>query len=477
MPYYNSPLLSAWPAEMRFPVGRPAPVIPPQILKHVKMVDFIGYSANPKTFFRNQVLMRYGSLPKFRSEQDLDDHSRGKSPKKQFNVHSVSLQSGIPSYYQKIEIQYSKFGVEDFDFGFYNKTEFAGLESHIRNSYLNPLLQMLFFIWPFRELVKTHIRASCTKEPCIACELGFLFRMLENSRGVNCQASNLLRAFGLVPQARALGLLEPEHDDPSTIPSFDILIQTSCRFILEQTYQEMGSDSLFSRLLGIPLVTSSKCEQGHEHSRETTPFIIDLVYPKSRQPFVKILQDSINRETVTRGWCSDCEAYQSTTQVKGLARVPNFMCINANISSALELAFWTADNGKPWIPKRIAMTIASGLLEIIDLDNDALDLSLIESKDMSIYDLRAVICEVKTDEKHGHLVSHINVSDDPENSHWCLFNDFSVQHVPDDVCSFKNWKIPCIVQFARKTQETSSLFFLSPVEPDHEILRSAHYLK
>lgn len=90
--------------------------------------------------------------------------------------------------------------MEDFDFGFYNKTEYAGLETDIQNSYCNSLLQMLFFIWPLRELAKTHIRASCFRDPCLTCELGFLFRMLEGANGVNCQASNFLRAFGLIRQ-------------------------------------------------------------------------------------------------------------------------------------------------------------------------------------------------------------------------------------------------------------------------------------
>lgn len=42
MPYYTSPLLSVWPSHLRFPIGRPAPVIPQQIMNNVKMVDFVG---------------------------------------------------------------------------------------------------------------------------------------------------------------------------------------------------------------------------------------------------------------------------------------------------------------------------------------------------------------------------------------------------------------------------------------------------
>jgi len=49
----------------------------------------------------------------------------------------------VPKRYQRVEIKYSKLGVEDFDFRYYNKTNFAGLETHIPNAYCNALLQVV----------------------------------------------------------------------------------------------------------------------------------------------------------------------------------------------------------------------------------------------------------------------------------------------------------------------------------------------
>ena len=42
----------------------------------------------------------------------------------------------------QVTIKYSKLGLEDFDFKYYNKTLFAGLEPHIPNAYCNCMIQV-----------------------------------------------------------------------------------------------------------------------------------------------------------------------------------------------------------------------------------------------------------------------------------------------------------------------------------------------
>ncbi|RUS31626.1 ubiquitin carboxyl-terminal hydrolase-domain-containing protein [Jimgerdemannia flammicorona] len=265
--------------------------------------------------------------------------------------------SAMPKCYRRVEIQYSRFGVDDFDFGyesvdtliFYNKTNYGGLETHIANSYCNALLQVLYFTLLLRYVTKSHIGQPCPKENCLCCELGFLFRMLEDSKGQNCQASNFLKAFSTIPQgawtqskvtksdcvsfetkceiaayrlillyrlfllqlADGLGLFEPETPEPSL--SYSGLIQNFNRFILEQLHQETNTPktnpkmlrsianeddiaineedgevpSLIQQLFGLKTASVSQCSQcGNEAMRMTYPFVVDLVYPKKSIPTV-----------------------------------------------------------------------------------------------------------------------------------------------------------------------------------------------
>jgi len=88
-------------------------------------------------------------------------------------------------------------------FSFYNSTRYSGLETHIANSYTNSILQALHYTLPFRTVAKSHLSTPCPKEHCLLCEAGFLFRMLEDAQGTNCQASNFSRAFAGTSQGES----------------------------------------------------------------------------------------------------------------------------------------------------------------------------------------------------------------------------------------------------------------------------------
>ncbi|KAJ3219092.1 poly(A)-specific ribonuclease [Dinochytrium kinnereticum] len=494
LPYFDRPLLSVWPTYMLSSTGKPAPRIPPDILSQVKLIDFVGYAQNPGTFRRNQAVTNsqrpYKAVdePKFRSEQereslnsrmrslsgnDYQDTSQQADSTDFGSIQGLTFGSNsVPKFYRPVQIKYSKFGIEDFDFGFYNKTVYGGLETDISNSYCNAILQTLFFCQPISKLAKFHIKTDCPKEFCLCCELGFLFRMLEDSQGANCQATNFLRAFANIPQASALGLFDT--DSFNSRASYATLIQSFNRFILEQMHQELGVEkssvslrkdlspedavtSLMQQVIGLRLQNVNRCQCQHEILREVLPFVVDLTYTKATVPgktsssprrevrFCSILHQSINRDAYSKSWCTNCNRHQFTTHHKFLMAPPNILSINVNMQ-AEDSSTYFGDSGKSWIPTRLAIHVEGDELFIEDVSAEGSDLEL-DRKDCTIYELQSSISEIRLEHDKQHLVAFVKPTDSDK---WHIFNDFLVEPIPNAEVTFcTRWKIPAILTYVR----------------------------
>lgn len=136
MPFYESQLLSVIPWEQYSskysPFGQPPRPIDPTVLSTMKTVDFVGYAVNPRGNKRNVATLqgvkakdakRKMDVPLFRSEKERERSSRRRQRKKSEPLLQDTDTDGeeadaqaMPKYYRKVEIKYSRFGVEDFDF-------------------------------------------------------------------------------------------------------------------------------------------------------------------------------------------------------------------------------------------------------------------------------------------------------------------------------------------------------------------------
>ncbi|KAK6190508.1 hypothetical protein SNE40_002365 [Patella caerulea] len=223
----NGHLISDWPMHLAQKIYRKPKAIDPEILRVMKVYNNhnAGYAQNPGKERRNQVPYKL-SKNKKSNKSSVPESPLGRGEE------AFVL---IPRTYKKLEMKYSKLGLADFDFRHYNKTKFAGLETHIPNAYCNAMLQVLYFIEPLRCALISHL---CQKEFCLACELGFLFHMLDCQAGQTCQASNFLRAFRTIPEVAALGLVLSEADESAGRANLSRLIQSWQRFVHQQIHSE-----------------------------------------------------------------------------------------------------------------------------------------------------------------------------------------------------------------------------------------------
>ncbi|KAF2001926.1 PAB-dependent poly(A)-specific ribonuclease-like protein subunit pan2 [Amniculicola lignicola CBS 123094] len=482
IPFYKEQLLSGWPSHMVFEVGAPPPKVDPVILSTMRGADIGCYAKNPGTKRRNQIEgtrqqdRASDSLvaPKFLSEKARAAMSASEMDvKKAETLETLTdlhlddvTKKEVPAMYGNVEIKYSKFGVDDFDFAYYNQTSYSGLETHIANSYANPLLQLCRFIPMVRNLALRHSASPCLYETCLLCELGFLMDMLEKAEGQNCQASNFLKTFGSLSTAMSLNLLE---EFAPNVP-LTSMIQGFNRFLIDKISEEFrrmmpnhSGPSLMDQALETQARASMRCAQcANETVRGGKTFVNEMVYPAKhvlknargpRPTFSQILKSSVERQDQTRGWCNKCNRYQQMVQRKTIQSVPGVLMLNAAIQSQEAKALWSIPN---WLPQEIGIIVEQGQFFCFE----GQDLKLHQQRgvyNIMVYELIGIVADINSGEhQKPHLVAAINTAPscaEPSEDKWHLFNDFLVRQIPkEEALRFEtSWKLPSVLAFQRKS--------------------------
>ncbi|PSS06529.1 hypothetical protein PHLCEN_2v3677 [Hermanssonia centrifuga] len=491
LPYYDTQLLSSWSSRL-LPAGivsPPPPKIPQQILNTMKTTDNVAYASLPKELRgrRNVVPSRpKKSTGRFRSGRDRRSDAEPETPIFEYDPEAV------PKAYRKVEIEYSKFGVEDFDFGFYNHTHYSGLETHITNSYTNAMLQIMFYTLPIRRLAKSHITTDCQREHCLFCELGFVVRMLEDARGTNCQSSNFCKVVGVLAQNHNLIELM-DYGRESTDHNYGHMIQAFHRFLVDtlslegNTYPynpwlvppppnvSYPAAAPITQVIGVDaknVIICTNCQAVRE--KGNMMHVIDMIYPRkppTNDPsqgtdFASIIRSSLLRQTTHKATCPSCNKHLATFESqRSIASkdLPPILALNASAFSEDSHKFWR--DGKH-------QTLLKSTVELRGQING------IDDPESILYELRGMIVQVVTKEKRSHLVALVKVPEGEDDgdldgqSSWYLFNDFAVRNISEDeALSFSaNWKVPTVIYLERVDTRERLNFTALPNEIDPSIL-------
>lgn len=128
MPYYHDRLFSAWPSHLVFEVGSPPAQLDPAILPYLRPAEVGHHAPNPRKTKRYQVENTRAlaaaepalAPPKFLSEKGrkMDNDSSVTDAAEALAGAKINGESDDDPLlkYSNVEIKYSRFGVDDFDF-------------------------------------------------------------------------------------------------------------------------------------------------------------------------------------------------------------------------------------------------------------------------------------------------------------------------------------------------------------------------
>ncbi|RWA06432.1 hypothetical protein EKO27_g8675 [Xylaria grammica] len=437
MPYYREVLLSAWPGNQVTEVGLPPVKIDPQVLATLQETEWGFYGKNTRPVRRNQVEDVRGSEspqkmlkhPKFLSEKarELAKSPAGTPapeevvPEFPLVVHESKLESHkveVPELYQHVEIKYSKFGIDDFDFGYFNKSPYSGLQNHIVNAYANPLLQIMHYTPLIRNIALQHSATACVDERCLLCEVGFLFDMLDKAEGEACQASNFTKTLSYHPEC----LLEEEpHGNTRTLT-----LQQLARFLLLQMSQNYST------------VVLTNIQSFGTDSQSPTAFeeVASHLVPR---------RSTTSRLTGT----SSFELLRKT-----IHEIPSVLMLTAAIHTTEHRHLWATPG---WLPEEIGIIVDNG--NFFCYEGEDLKLHLQRGiHNITVYSLTGLAVNIDGGkQQQPHLVAMANVAHSaptaPHKSHWYLFNDFHVKPIPaKEALTFNtSWKTPSVIIYQVKT--------------------------
>lgn len=395
--------------------------------------------------------------------------------------YSSNVKSTPPNCYTKLQIQYSRFGVEDFDFDYYNKTNFyCGLENHLDNSYVNPLLQLYRYSPIFYNEVTSHLFHEWlpndnetilnSKNPqgtSMLSELGYLFDMMYKAQCKNVNISNFSECFNSMQDAAQLGLLN--LDEGKTLRGSELryliinfnkyLTSTVAKDERRQQLPNQGDNKIWGldSTLGFYVISEAKsigC--GFYDQRNNIQFTIDLNVPPKQPGMIKhINRDNIityldkslfQYKTIQCQQCSNTK-YHLLEVKHQVVKLPPLLVINLNMSNQ---DFESVDRG--WLVNEFFANKGGDNRN----GNGVSISSRPSSTNPTKYELLGYVCEIshKSDATVGehNLVSFIKIQGE-----WYLFNDFLVMPIPEsEVFDLtKSWKKPTIVMY----QETTTTLF------------------
>lgn len=491
MPYYKDLLLSNYASDLHFTkelLKLPAPIDPELLQNQYSQV----FPYNNLKYGRRNLHKEYKPLkivsskqklfPKFISEKNGDESTFDENS----NIFEYRSQDKfkVPNCYSSLKIQYSKFGVEDFDFSFYNRTKYSGLENHLDNSYINSLLQLYKYSPIFQNFILKHllkewlpndlatiVEKGNSLGSSILNELGYIFDMMNKSQGKNCKISNFSRVLSENQEAQRQNLINT--DDCKNLNAFELreIVGKFNNFLLLTCNNDLLNEFNAS-LIDIASikyeieVKSNGCN--FNSINHNTQLSVDLMSPPINKLSILISSNSTTRKNLNilnyldysmnqfkTIKCQQCNnSFPHLLEIRqSLIHLPPVLLINVNFTGQ-ELSLM--QNFSNWLVPEFYTYSTNNKL------NFKLQSNGITSNK---YELLGFVCEISLGSEFSkgehNVVSYIKIQDQ-----WYLFNDFLVMPIPsEEVFDLSyNWKKPIVIlyqmvdgtQFETFNQETFS---------------------
>ncbi|EYC36926.1 hypothetical protein Y032_0843g2643 [Ancylostoma ceylanicum] len=305
---------SDWPEEFCQNVYRKPKPIPAS--PSLSTIQFVGYVTNPRA---NTPLARFNVVPYY---QDGQDECEVVDPGPLI----------IPHFYRKLELRRSRSGrLDDTTILKYNKTDHAPMETITSSCIINPIVLVLFHIPALRNLILSHI---CEEEHCIACQLGFVFRIISDKSKLKETAActNLIRSLLVTRGSEVVGPVQA-----TTQSLFSNVVNSIGKSMISEECQTLAD------ILESGLTVLSRCIRcGELNASDEKKVVLSLNYPEAanERNMSYLLEKALHAKGQREGPCASCNVTTRMDDTRRVQKLAPILLIDTNPSSPKFAEFW-----------------------------------------------------------------------------------------------------------------------------------------
>lgn len=491
MPHYRETLLSAWPTQTIF---RSAGTIPKQIdnsiLESAQQVGpgIFEASYDKAKYGKRNMAKKYVKVAgssasgKFLSSKTVSPTKTSRHPEASmeedaFEFKCESNTSKVPNAFKKLEILYSKFGIDDFDFDYYNQTKFSGLECHVDNSYTNALLQLYRFVPEVFNFAVGSLAIENLNQDSLLTELGYLYDMLVKADGKHFRATNFQHTLSSIGEAYEVGILEKDHSSVNGHTITDLVQRSQWFniFLLNKllsdervSKQPLGLQPELGDILGVQIQHQMRRVYTDEHkSAATLKLFLEVTSPRANnfektphipaQPdVIQYIESSMNRFEHERVQDTRAARYDIQETLHQVRRIPTVLSCNIILTSEEKRQI---RNTRDWLKKKFhAGWSKNGYF----LTEHIRGVPSGTASYFEEYELVGFVAEISGEaEKDTHLVTFVQMkAEGSDTKNWYMFNDFLVIPIPEEEALNVSywWKTPVTLVY-RNTNSPSEFHY------------------
>lgn len=118
-----------------------------------------------------------------------------------------------------------------------------------------------------------------------------------------------------------------------------------------------------------------------------------------------MLKGSVERETLTKGWCSKCARYRDIATRKAIHSVPSVLVFNTAITNPDNRVLWATPG---WLPDEIGIIVEQG--QFFCYEGEDLKVHLQRAAhNMTVYSLVGMAVNIENGQPQGsHLVAMVD---------------------------------------------------------------------